>query len=401
MRDIPRSERLHIALFGNRNAGKSSLINALTNQPLAIVSASKGTTTDPVYKSIEILPLGPCVLVDTAGMDDEGELGELRVAKSLEVLDKCDIALLVVDGETGATAADIKLAAAIKAKNRPVLAVLNKIDSAQNPLQLAQDTAKILDLGVIPVSAVSKQGITDLKNALPRLLPAADAPATVLGNLVQAGDLIMPVCPIDSAAPKGRMILPQQQLIREACDLRAAALVCQSGEVEEMLKKLVKPPKLVITDSQAFKEVAKVVPESIPLTSFSILFAQYKGDIQQLVAGARALQTLEDGDHVLIAEGCTHHRQQDDIGTVKIPRWLKHLTNKDLVLEYSSGVGFTQDVRKYKLIIHCGGCMLTRQAMLARLDAAKANGVPIVNYGIMIAAVHGILERVIKPLKME
>lgn len=398
MSTTPRSERIHIALFGNRNSGKSSLVNAITNQPLAIVSANKGTTTDPVYKSIEILPLGPCVLVDTAGLDDDGELGVLRIERSLEVLDKCDIALMVIDAEAGVTPADIELAEKIKAKNRPVMAILNKVDLLKNSTEMAQSVAKALDMMVIPVSAESKVGINDIRNALPRLLPETGLYQTVFDGMIERGDVVVLVCPIDSAAPKGRMILPQQQLIREACDVQAGALVCQVSELEAMLKKLVNPPKLVVTDSQAFKEVAQIVPIEIPLTSFSILFSRYKGNVEQLIAGARALETLQDGDYVLIAEGCTHHRQKDDIGTVKIPRWLKQLTGKELNLEYSSGVGFTSDISKYSLIIHCGGCMLTRQAMLTRLDAAQANGVPIVNYGVMIATVHGILDRVIKPL---
>lgn len=398
MSTTPRSERIHIALFGNRNSGKSSLVNAITNQPLAIVSANKGTTTDPVYKSIEILPLGPCVLVDTAGLDDDGELGVLRIERSLEVLDKCDIALMVIDAEAGVTPADIELAEKIKAKNRPVMAILNKVDLLESSTEVAQNVAKALDMMVIPVSAESKVGINDIRNALPRLLPETGLYQTVFDGMVERGDVVVLVCPIDSAAPKGRMILPQQQLIREACDVQAGALVCQVSELEAMLRKLVNPPKLVVTDSQAFKEVAQIVPFEIPLTSFSILFSRYKGNVEQLIAGARALETLQDGDYVLIAEGCTHHRQKDDIGTVKIPRWLKQLTGKELNLEYSSGVGFTSDISKYSLIIHCGGCMLTRQAMLTRLDAAKANGVPIVNYGVMIATVHGILDRVIKPL---
>lgn len=399
MTSTPRSERVHIALFGNRNSGKSSLINALTGQNLAIVSPDKGTTTDPVYKSMEILPLGPCVLIDTAGLDDEGELGRLRVEKSLEVLDKCDIAVMVLDGPSGATASDLKLAAKIKEKKRPALAVLNKIDLVPDPVKMAQDAAAALDLAVIPASASRGDGLPEIKAALPRLLPDTDSQIALLDGLVEPGDLAVLVCPIDSAAPKGRLILPQQQVIRELCDRHCAALVCQTGELSAMLAKLAAAPKLVITDSQDFREVAKIVPDTVPLTGFSILFARYKGDLDQLLAGARAIATLEDGDRVLIAEGCTHHRQTDDIGAVKIPRWLKQLTGKELRLDYSSGVGFTSDARKYKLIIHCGGCMLTRQAMLARLEAAKLNDVPIVNYGILIACVNGILDRALSPLK--
>lgn len=399
MSSTPRSERVHIALFGNRNSGKSSLINALTNQPLAIVSPSKGTTTDPVYKSIEILPLGPCVLIDTAGLDDEGELGKLRIAKSLDVLDKCDIALMVIDGETGVTGHDIELAANIRGRKRPLAVLLNKIDKIADADSAVKAATDRLGLPVIPVSAASGRGLAEVKNALPALLPDTGDDAQILDGIVNAGDVAVLVCPIDSAAPKGRLILPQQQVIRELCDAQCGALVCQTGELAAMLGKLSAPPRIVITDSQAFKEVSAIVPASIPLTSFSILFARYKGNLEQLTAGAAALKTLRDGDRVLISEGCTHHRQCDDIGTVKIPRWLKQLTGKELVLEYSSGAGFPEDLSHYRLIIHCGGCMLTRRAMLARLEKAAKSGVPIVNYGIMIACVHGILERAAAPLK--
>lgn len=397
MSDTPRSERVHIAFFGSRNAGKSSLINAVTGQSLAIVSSSKGTTTDPVYKSIEILPLGPCVLVDTAGLDDEGELGHLRVEKSLEVLSKCDIALVVIDGETGATEADEDIIARIKSKKRPFLILLNKTDKIADPAALAQKLAKEFDAMTIPVSAVSGSGIKELKQALPGLLPEKTSEQYILEGVVKPGDVAVLVCPIDSAAPKGRMILPQQQVIRELCDLHCGALVCQVGELALMLNKLSAPPRIVITDSQAFKEVNEIVPGTIPLTSFSILFARYKGNLDQFLDGVKALNNLKDGDTVLIAEGCTHHRQKDDIGTVKIPRWLKEYTGKTLNLEYSSGVGFNSSLKKYDLIIHCGGCMLTRQAMLARLESARGNGVPVINYGILIACVQGILERVMAP----
>lgn len=397
MSDTPRSERVHIAFFGNRNAGKSSLINAVTGQPLAIVSSSRGTTTDPVYKSIEILPLGPCVLVDTAGLDDIGELGEQRIEKSLEVLDKCDIALVVIDAETGATPDDAALVKRIKDKKRPFLIILNKIDLISGPEKLAHSLAEKFDVLTIPVSAVSGAGILELKNALPGLLPEKPAEKYILDGVVNAGDVAILVCPIDSAAPKGRLILPQQQVIRELCDLHCGALVCQVGELAGMLKKLSVPPRIVITDSQVFKEVNEIVPDDIPLTSFSILFARYKGNLAQFLDGIKALKSLKDGDAVLIAEGCTHHRQKDDIGTVKIPRWLKSYTGKELKLEYASGVGFSSSLNKYKLIIHCGGCMLTRQAMLARLESASASGVPVINYGILIACVQGILERVTAP----
>ena len=297
MSDTPRSERVHIAFFGNRNAGKSSLINAVTGQSLAIVSSSRGTTTDPVYKSIEILPLGPCVLVDTAGLDDVGELGELRIEKSLEVLDKCDIALVVIDAETGATPDDAALIKRIKDKKRPFLIILNKIDLISEPEKLAQSLAEKFDALTIPVSAVSGAGILELKNALPGLLPENPAEKYILDGVVSAGDVAILVCPIDSAAPKGRMILPQQQVIRELCDMHCGALVCQVGEVAEMLKKLSAPPRIVITDSQAFKEVNEIVPDDIPLTSFSILFARYKGNLAQFLEGIKALKSLKDGDN--------------------------------------------------------------------------------------------------------
>ena len=387
----PSSERIHIGIFGKRNAGKSSVINAVTGQNLAIVSPVKGTTTDPVYKAMELLPLGPVMVIDTPGLDDEGELGELRVHKSRQVLDKTDIALLVVDGTEELTALDEELLGRFREKNIPYLIVMNKSDLTEE---------KPADEQTVWVSAVTGEGVHALKERLAQLVPQNTSPYPLIADLINPGDFVVLVVPIDSAAPKGRLILPQQQVIRAVLEAGAVAMVVREHELAVCLSELGKKPVLVVTDSQAFELVASITPGDIPLTSFSILFARYKGDLKQAVEGASKLDSLRDGDRVLIAEGCTHHRQCDDIGTVKLPRWLGAHTGKELSLSFCSGTEFPDDVRDYALVIHCGGCMLNEREMKSRLARAKAQGVPMTNYGIAIAHMKGILQRSIAPLDL-
>ncbi|MDP4089516.1 MAG: [FeFe] hydrogenase H-cluster maturation GTPase HydF [Bacillota bacterium] len=400
LNEAPRGVRVHIALFGKRNAGKSSIINALTGQETAIVSEVKGTTTDPVFKSIEILPIGPCVLIDTAGMDDEGNLGELRIKKTLEVLDKTDIALLVINGETGADCEDSLIIGRIKEKKKPLIIVYNKIDLINSPQDKILSMKEEYGCPVVPVSALARQGIDELKNEIIRIMPEDEDKFKIVGDLINPGDLIVLVTPIDKAAPKGRLILPQQQVIRDILESDAMAVVTKEHELRETLESLSRKPKLVITDSQVFLKADADTPRDIMLTSFSILFARQKGELSELVRGAKAVERLKDGDKVLIAEGCTHHRQSDDIGTVKIPRWIRQRTGKNIEFEFTSGSTFTDEVKKYALIVHCGGCMMNRAGMTSRIDTAKAYGVPIVNYGVLIAYIQGILPRAIEPFPL-
>lgn len=394
MLETPRANRLHIALFGRRNAGKSSLINALTNQEIALVSPIPGTTTDPVFKAMEILPLGPVMLIDTAGLDDEGELGHLRMQKTREVLPKADLALLVVDATAGFTDFDRAIAELCQQVHLPLIGVMNKSDLVQPDLEAIRAA---LPLPWIAVSSKCGAGIEELKQLMIEHAPKSWEPETILGDLVKPGDTVVLVVPIDSAAPKGRLILPQVQVLRDCLDHGVMAYVCREFELEPTLANLKQPPALVVTDSQAFGPVSRLVPENIPLTSFSILYARYKGDLATLAAGARAISTLKSGDRVLIAEACTHHRQPDDIGKTKIPRWLNQLAGGELQFTWSSGQGYPENLEDYKLIVHCGACMLNRRSMLHRLQQARNRQVPIVNYGVLIAAVHGILDRVLKP----
>ncbi len=400
--ETPRAERVHISIFGRRNAGKSSLINAITGQNIAVVSPVKGTTTDPVYKSMELLPIGPVVFVDTAGLDDEGELGELRKSKSIDVLNKTDIAIVVVDATVGLTQLEADIAAKVRAKKLPAIIVVNKADLHINDDDMRAliselSNSPFFSSSPILVSAAEKKGIQELKQAIIAAAPKDNSEKSLLSGLVDDGDVVVLVTPIDSGAPKGRMILPQQQTIREVLDKNAICIVTKETELEETLKKLVAPPKIVITDSQAFDKVAALTPKNIPLTSFSIIFARYKGDLEELVRGATQIKKLQDGDKVLIAEACTHHQQQDDIGTVKIPRWLKNISGKELELCYTNGGHFPEDLSQYALIIHCGACMINNKAMLSRIETAKQQGVPIVNYGVLIGYVTDILERAIMP----
>ena len=398
MENTPRGNRLHIARFGRRNAGKSSLINSLTNQSIAIVSDIPGTTTDPVYKSMEILPLGPVVIIDTAGIDDSGELGELRVRKSLNVLAKTDVVLLVLDAGIEVDSFEEEIVKKCREREIPVLVVLNKQDITNVNDALLKEIGSKLKVGhIIPVSAKSGSGITKLKLALVKAVPSKWDDQPIVGDLINAGETAVLVVPIDSAAPKGRLILPQVQIIRDILDNRAMAYVVQEDGLKNCLNGLVEKPKIVITDSQAFARVAADTPFDVQLTSFSILFARHKGDIAAFIRGARAIRNLQPGDKVLISEACTHHRVKDDIGTTKLPCWLSEYVKGELEFSWSSGGEFPEDLAKYKLIIHCGGCMINRREMLSRIMRAEAAGVPIVNYGIAIAEIKGILYRVLSP----
>lgn len=388
LNNTPMAERVHIGIFGRRNAGKSSIINAMTGQNLAIVSDVAGTTTDPVLKAMELLPLGPVVIIDTPGLDDEGELGRLRVQKAYQVLNKTDIAVVVIDGSVGRTAADEEILECIREKKIPYMIVKNKSD-----LQAAEKDEE----NVISVSAKTGQNIYALKERIAALAPKEDMTRKIVGDLLKPNDLAVLVVPIDSAAPKGRLILPQQQTIRDILEAGAVSVVTRDHELKETLVSLGKKPKLVITDSQIFGRVSKEVPADMQLTSFSILMARYKGDLKPNVKGARALEQLQDGDVVLISEGCTHHRQCEDIGTVKLPRWIKEHTGKELRFEFTSGTEFPLDLSSYKLIVHCGGCMLNEREMKYRLKCAEDQGIPMTNYGICIAYINGILERSLAP----
>lgn len=388
LNNTPMAERVHIGIFGRRNAGKSSIINAMTGQNLAIVSDVAGTTTDPVLKAMELLPLGPVVIIDTPGLDDEGELGKLRVQKAYQVLNKTDIAVVVIDGSVGKTEADEEILGRIREKKIPYMIVKNKSD-----LQAAEKDEE----NEISVSAKTGQNIYALKERIAALAPKEDMTRKIVGDLLKPNDLAVLVVPIDSAAPKGRLILPQQQTIRDILETGAVSVVTRDHELKETLASLGKKPKLVITDSQIFGRVSKEVPADMQLTSFSILMARYKGDLKPNVKGARALEHLQDGDVVLISEGCTHHRQCEDIGTVKLPRWIKEHTGKELRFEFTSGTEFPLDLSSYKLIVHCGGCMLNEREMKYRLKCAEDQGIPMTNYGICIAYINGILERSLAP----
>lgn len=400
LNEAPRSVRVHIALFGKRNAGKSSVINAITGQETAIVSEVKGTTTDPVFKAMEILPIGPCVLIDTAGLDDSGELGDQRIKKTLEVLDKADVALLIVDGFAGLTEEDRLIVNKIKEKKIPIIIVLNKIDILNDFIEVEENIKSELEVPVVSVSALSKQGIKELKNEIISVLPGDEDRFKIVGDLINPGDFVVLVTPIDKAAPKGRLILPQQQTIRDILESDAIAIVTKEYELKETLSNLGKKPKIVITDSQVFLKVAADTPKDILMTSFSILFARQKGNLIELVRGAKAIDRLKDGDKILIAEGCTHHKQSDDIGSVKIPRWIRQRTGKQIDFEYASGTSFTEDIKKYSLVVHCGACMMNRTGMMNRINSANEYGVPIVNYGILIAYIQGILPRALEPFPL-
>lgn len=417
MEQTPKANRVHIGFFGRCNAGKSTLINMLTDQPVSLVSEVAGTTTDPISKSMEILPLGPVVITDTAGIDDTSELGALRIEKSEEIIKKINLAVYVLRNDKAPTADDMMWLNKLKQNNVPIALFINEInafdsESAHDNDSNGNDT-NLNYVDTYPdLSAIATVvGSTDftsnrdrltLLDLLGGLTPLdVEGEQSLLQGLVNPGDTIILVCPIDSAAPKGRLILPQVQTIREILDHKGLALVCQTEELPTMLNKLSQKPKLVITDSQAFEAVNALTPADIPLTSFSILMARFKGKLQDLVTGVKALNNLKSGARVLISEGCTHRRQCDDIGTVKIPMWLKKKGHTDLQLEFTSGGAFPKDVSGYDLIIHCGACMLTRREVLRRIDCAVVQGTPIVNYGVLIASLHGILERAISPFMDE
>lgn len=394
LNDKVSAERVHIGFFGLRNAGKSSVVNAVTGQSLSLVSETKGTTTDPVQKAMELLPIGPVVIIDTPGIDDVGTLGEMRVKRALQVLDKTDIAILVVDADKGLQQADQELLKLFEEKKIPHITVYNKSDLLATVPSLPEKQPKKND--AIYVSAKNGDQIYELKERIGALTKAASAKADekrILADLIQPEDVVVLVAPIDSAAPKGRLILPQQQTIRDVLESGAISVVTRETELPQTLRALGKKPALVITDSQAFQKVNADTPADVPLTSFSILFARYKGDLKEAVHGAAQLDKLQNGDTVLISEGCTHHRQCGDIGTVKLPNWIRNYTGKELSFEFTSGGEFPEDLSPYALVVHCGGCMLNDREMKARIARAVAQIVPITNYGICIAQVHGILRR--------
>lgn len=384
LNDTPSSERVHIGFFGRRNAGKSSVVNAVTGQELSVVSDVKGTTTDPVTKAMELLPLGPVVIIDTPGFDDVGTLGEMRVRKTKQILNRTDIAVLVVDNSTGLSDTDKQLIGIFKEKNIPYITVFNKSDIAEK-----SDCTE----NEIAVSAVEKVNIHELKEMMAHLVKRDGDEKVLVGDLLSEGDLVVLVTPIDESAPKGRMILPQVQAIRDILDANAVNIVTKETQLAETLRKIGTNPRMVITDSQAFGMVSRIVPDDIPLTSFSILMARYKGFLETAVRGASAIRKLQDGDTVLISEGCTHHRQCGDIGSVKLPALLKKTTGKSLNIELSSGREFPEDLSPYKLVIHCGGCMLNEREMVYRRKNAEDQGVPFTNYGIALAMMNGILKR--------
>lgn len=386
MNATPSSDRVHIGIFGKRNAGKSSLINAITGQSLSIVSDQKGTTTDPVSKAMELLPLGPVVMIDTPGLDDEGSLGEMRVKKAWQVLNKTDIAVLVAEASEGLGAEEENLLAKFREKNIPYVIVLNKAD-------LLSSEPKNIPEGGILVSASTQAGIHELKEKIASLVPEAETSYPICSDLIQPGDLAVLVIPIDSAAPKGRLILPQQQTIRDILEADGICVVTKETTLKESLSGLAQKPRMVITDSQAFEQVAKDTPEDIILTSFSILFARHKGKLKELAEGAKVISQLKDQDKILISEGCTHHRQCEDIGTVKLPAWLKRFTGKELQFTFTSGTEFSENLEEYALVIHCGGCMLNQREMQWRIRHAVQSEVPITNYGTAIAYMKGILDR--------
>lgn len=414
MEQTPKANRVHIGFFGRCNAGKSTLINMLTDQPVSLVSEVAGTTTDPVSKSMEILPLGPVVITDTAGIDDTTELGTLRMEKTEEVVKKINLAVYVLRADEEPTTDDMHWLGLLKQNNVPIALFINEINAEidkennkENNIENKTDAStyvethkELSELATVIGSAdfTSKAKRLELLDLLGGLTPLdVEGDQTLLQGLVEEGDTIILVCPIDSAAPKGRLILPQVQTIREILDYKGLALVCQTEELPAMINSLKYPPKMVICDSQAFDRVDELTPDTIPLTSFSILMARFKGKLQDLVAGVEAIKNLKSGSKVLISEGCTHRRQCDDIGTVKIPNLLKKQGHRDLQLEFTSGGAFPKDVSQYDLIIHCGACMLTRREVLRRIECAVVQGTPIVNYGVLIAALHGILERAISP----
>ena len=385
LNEVSSGERIHIGFFGMRNAGKSSLVNAFTSQKLSVVSDVKGTTTDPVKKAMELLPLGPVLIIDTPGIDDEGDLGKMRVEKAREILSKTDIAILVCDAAKGVSEADKGLIEIFNEKKIPYVIAFNKSDLLEKEKESKDNT--------VYVSALTGENIDLLKNTVASLCKVKTQEKYIVSDMISEGDVVVLVTPIDESAPKGRLILPQQQTIRDILDKGAIAITTQVFSLEKTLQSLKDKPRMVITDSQAFGKVSQIVPEDIPLTSFSILFARYKGELESLIDGAKALETLSDGDKVLVSEGCTHHRQCGDIGTVKMPLWIKKFSGKEVTFDFTSGGEFPGDLSQYKLVVHCGGCMLNEREMKSRQEKATAESVPMVNYGMAIAHMNGILKR--------
>ena len=391
LNEVSSGERIHIGFFGMRNAGKSSLVNAFTSQKLSVVSDVKGTTTDPVKKAMELLPLGPVLIIDTPGIDDEGDLGEMRVEKAREILSKTDIAILVCDAVKGVSEADKGLVEIFSEKKIPYVIAFNKSDLLEKEKESKDNT--------VYVSALTGENIELLKNTVASLCKVKTQEKYIVSDMISAGDVVVLVTPIDESAPKGRLILPQQQTIRDILDKGAIAVTTQVFSLEKTLQSLKENPRMVITDSQAFGKVSQIVPEDIPLTSFSILFARYKGELESLIEGAKALETLSDGDKVLISEGCTHHRQCGDIGTVKMPLWIKKFSGKEVTFDFTSGGEFPSNLSQYKLVVHCGGCMLNEREMKSRQEKAAEESVPMVNYGMAIAHMNGILKRSLEVFK--
>ena len=397
LNSTPMANRTHIAIFGRRNAGKSTLVNALTNQQLAVVSEVAGTTTDPVFKAMEFLPIGPVVMIDTAGFDDEGALGDLRVEKTREVLRKTDLAILVLSAEEVVTPHETAFAAELKEKGVAAVAAVNKADRTPLSPEAVTAIGRQLGLPAVAVSAEAKTGIEELKELIAHNVKYDDSQLRVVGDLIRPGDFVVLVTPIDKAAPKGRLILPQQQTIRDILESDAIAIVTKEHELRETLANLGRKPALVVTDSQVFNKVAADVPKDIPLTGFSILFARMKGELEEMIRGLKAIEGLKPGSRVLIVEGCTHHRQSDDIGTVKIPRWIRQMTGGEVQFEWASGAHFPKDLDRFDAIVHCGACMLNKPEMRYRMNYARERGIPMTNYGMLIAHVQGILERAIAP----
>ena len=398
LNETPSGERAHIGFFGVRNAGKSSVVNAVTGQELSVVSEVRGTTTDPVRKAMELLPLGPVVIVDTPGVDDEGTLGARRVERARRALATCDVAVLVVDGARGLSEADRALLSAIEGRGVTYVVAWNKCDlpAARAALAALAEKGPALAARTVAVSARTGEGVRELKERLARVVPVGTS-RRVVADLVPAGSAVVLVCPIDASAPRGRLILPQQLVIRDLLDAGCVPMICRETELSRALDALVGPPALVVTDSQVFGPVSRIVPADVPLTSFSILMLRYKGDLVSAVAGAAALDRLRDGDRVLVSEGCTHHRQCEDIGTVKLPAWLSAHTKAKLELAFTSGADFPEDLTPFSAVVHCGGCTLTAREMRARQARAEAQGVPMTNYGVAIAHMHGILRRSLAP----
>lgn len=397
MNNTPMGNRLHISIFGRRNAGKSTLINTLTNQDIAVVSDVPGTTTDPVYKTMELLPIGPVVIIDTAGLDDVGDLGNLRVEKTYDVMRKTNFAVVVASAVEGITDFEVEFAEKLKVKGIQAVAVLNKCDLKKVTAEEIGLYKQKLGIPVVGVSCETKEGIEELRKLITENAKFDDSQLSLVSDLINPGDMVVLVTPIDKAAPKGRLILPQQQVIRDIIESDAIAVVTKEHELKETFRGLLKKPSLVITDSQAFLKVSADTPADIPLTSFSILFARQKGEMLEMVRGLKRLESLKPGGRVLIVEGCTHHRQADDIGKVKIPRWIRQISGGEIEFEWAAGTYYPKQIEQFDAIIHCGGCMLNRQEMQYRMGLAKEKGVPITNYGMLIAYVQGILQRALQP----